>query len=71
MAAGLKAQERRRAPSRDIGRDVHKMRDALMREAYDRLDYAGLRAARGRATHGPAIGRIRDLCRMAAADGKG
>jgi|SoiMethySBSTD1v2_1073268.scaffolds.fasta_scaffold524579_2 hypothetical protein len=42
MAAGLKAQERRRAPSRDIGRDVHKMRDALMREAYDRLDYAGL-----------------------------
>jgi TRAP-type C4-dicarboxylate transport system substrate-binding protein len=40
MAAYLKAQERWRGLSKDIGRDVHKMRDALMREVYDKFDYA-------------------------------
>jgi TRAP-type C4-dicarboxylate transport system substrate-binding protein len=40
MAAYLKAQERWRGLSKDIGRDVHKMRDALMREVYDKVDYA-------------------------------
>jgi hypothetical protein len=40
MAAYLKAQERWRGLSKDIGRDVGKMRDALMREVYDKFDYA-------------------------------
>jgi TRAP-type C4-dicarboxylate transport system substrate-binding protein len=40
MAAYLKAQERWRGVSKDIGRDVGKMRDALMREVYDKFDYA-------------------------------
>jgi TRAP-type C4-dicarboxylate transport system substrate-binding protein len=40
MAAYLKAQERWKGLSKDIGRDVHKFRDALMREVYDKFDYA-------------------------------
>jgi len=40
MAAYLKAQERWRGLSKEIGRDIPKMRDALMREVYDKLDYA-------------------------------
>lgn len=40
VAAYLKAQERWRGLSKEIGRDVGKMRDALMREVYDRVDYA-------------------------------
>jgi TRAP-type C4-dicarboxylate transport system substrate-binding protein len=40
MAAYLKAQEKWRRLSKDIGRDVGKMRDALMREVYDKVDYA-------------------------------
>jgi len=40
VAAYLRAQERWRSLSKDIGRDVDKMRDALMREVYDKLDYA-------------------------------
>ncbi|HWE21047.1 MAG TPA: hypothetical protein VG758_28430 [Hyphomicrobiaceae bacterium] len=40
MAAYLTAQERWRGLSKAIGRDVANMRDALMREVYDKLDYA-------------------------------
>jgi TRAP-type C4-dicarboxylate transport system substrate-binding protein len=40
MAAYLKAQDKWRGLSKDIGRDIPKMRDALMREVYDKLDYA-------------------------------
>jgi TRAP-type C4-dicarboxylate transport system substrate-binding protein len=40
MAAYLEAQEKWRALSKGIGRDVGKMRDALMREVYDKVDYA-------------------------------
>jgi TRAP-type C4-dicarboxylate transport system substrate-binding protein len=40
MAAYLKAQERWRGLSKGIGRDIGKMRDALMREVYDKFDYA-------------------------------
>jgi len=40
MAAYLKAQEKWKVLSKDIGRDVDKMRDALMREIYDKIDYA-------------------------------
>jgi TRAP-type C4-dicarboxylate transport system substrate-binding protein len=40
MAAYLKAQERWKGLSKDIGRDVHKFRDALMREVCDKFDYA-------------------------------
>ncbi len=40
MAAYLKAQERWKGLSKDIGRDPAKLRDALMREVYDKLDYA-------------------------------
>jgi hypothetical protein len=40
MAAYLKAQERWRGLSKDIGRDIPKLRDALMREVYDKFDYA-------------------------------
>ncbi len=42
VAAYLKAQERWRGLSKNIGRDIAKMRDALMREVYDKLDYARL-----------------------------
>ena len=40
MASYLKAQEKWKVLSKDIGRDVNKMRDALMREVYDKFDYA-------------------------------
>jgi hypothetical protein len=40
MAAYLKAQDKWRGLSKDIGRDIPKMRDALMREVYDKLDHA-------------------------------
>lgn len=40
MAAYLQAQERWRGLSKEIGRDVNKMRDVLMREVYDKFDYA-------------------------------
>ena len=40
MAAYLKAQEKWFVLSKDIGRDVNKMRDALMREVYDKFDTA-------------------------------
>ena len=40
MEAYLKAVERWRGLSKDIGRDINKMRDALMREVYDKFDYA-------------------------------
>jgi TRAP-type mannitol/chloroaromatic compound transport system substrate-binding protein len=40
MAAYLKAQEKWKALSKEIGRDVNKMRDYLMREVYDKFDYA-------------------------------
>ena len=40
MAAYLKAQERWRGLSKEIGRDVNKMRDVLMREVYDKFDDA-------------------------------
>jgi TRAP-type mannitol/chloroaromatic compound transport system substrate-binding protein len=40
VAAYLKAQEKWRGLSKDVGRDIAKMRDALMREVYDKFDYA-------------------------------
>jgi len=40
MAAYLKNVEKWRGLSKEIGRDVNKMRDALMREVYDKFDYA-------------------------------
>jgi TRAP-type C4-dicarboxylate transport system substrate-binding protein len=40
VAAYLKAQERWQGLSREIGRDINKMRDALMRDVYDKIDYA-------------------------------
>jgi TRAP-type C4-dicarboxylate transport system substrate-binding protein len=40
MAAYLKAQEKWRGLSKDIGRDIPKLRDALMREVYDKFDIA-------------------------------
>jgi TRAP-type C4-dicarboxylate transport system substrate-binding protein len=40
MAAYLKNVEKWRGLSKEIGRDVNKMRDALMREVYDKVDYA-------------------------------
>jgi TRAP-type transport system periplasmic protein len=40
MDSYLKAQEKWKVLSKDIGRDVNKMRDALMREVYDKFDYA-------------------------------
>jgi TRAP-type mannitol/chloroaromatic compound transport system substrate-binding protein len=40
MAAYLKNIEKWQGLSKDIGRDVNKMRDALMREVYDKFDYA-------------------------------
>jgi TRAP-type mannitol/chloroaromatic compound transport system substrate-binding protein len=40
MAAYLEAQQKWRVLSKDIGRDVNKMRDVLMREVYDKIDYA-------------------------------
>jgi TRAP-type C4-dicarboxylate transport system substrate-binding protein len=40
MDAYLKAQERWRGLSQDIGRDIGKMRDALMREVYEKFDSA-------------------------------
>jgi len=40
MDAYLKAQERWKGLSKDIGRDVNKFRDVLMREVYDKFDYA-------------------------------
>ena len=40
MASYLQAQEKWKGLSKDIGRDVNKMRDALMREVYDKIDYA-------------------------------
>ena len=40
MASYLTAQEKWKVLSKDIGRDVNKMRDALMREVYDKIDYA-------------------------------
>jgi TRAP-type C4-dicarboxylate transport system substrate-binding protein len=40
MASYLAAQQRWRGLSKEIGRDVHKLRDALMREVYDKFDYA-------------------------------
>ena len=40
MASYLKAHEKWKGLSKEIGRDVNKMRDALMREVYDKFDYA-------------------------------
>src|SRR5262245_3021790 len=40
MAAYLKAQERWKGLSKDIGRDPARFRDALMREVYDKVDHA-------------------------------
>jgi TRAP-type transport system periplasmic protein len=40
MAAYLKNVEKWRGLSKEIGRDVNKMRDALMREVYDKFDTA-------------------------------
>jgi TRAP-type C4-dicarboxylate transport system substrate-binding protein len=40
VEAYLKAQERWKGLSKDIGRDPAKLRDALMREVYDKVDYA-------------------------------
>jgi TRAP-type C4-dicarboxylate transport system substrate-binding protein len=40
MAAYLKNVEKWRPLSKEIGRDVNKMRDALMREVYDKFDQA-------------------------------
>ena len=40
MASYLKAQEKWKVLSKDIGRDVNKMRDTLMCEVYDKVDYA-------------------------------
>ena len=40
MDSYLKAQEKWKILSKEIGRDVNKMRDYLMREVYDKFDYA-------------------------------
>jgi TRAP-type mannitol/chloroaromatic compound transport system substrate-binding protein len=40
MAAYIKNVEKWQGLSKDIGRDVNKMRDALMREVYDKFDSA-------------------------------
>jgi TRAP-type mannitol/chloroaromatic compound transport system substrate-binding protein len=40
MAAYLKAQERWKGLSKDVGRDPAKFRDVLMREVYDKFDHA-------------------------------
>jgi TRAP-type mannitol/chloroaromatic compound transport system substrate-binding protein len=40
LDAYLKAQERWKGLSKDIGREPARLRDALMREVYDKVDYA-------------------------------